>query len=162
MRSNEVFSRMSPAEAVQFLTTLKADAKPVAALALNAACQAFKLRPEYIRRQPKEKQADWMRKALGRRIGAPLAEEILATYFLEHELDMLVELLDALGLEHEEGALKEEKPACPSPDVLARVVDAFRKGEKPEIREVLLVAFAAQSGIDWPELEQMLPAREPM
>ena len=160
MRSNEVFARMSPAQAAQFLSTLKSDAKPVAALALNAACQAFKLRPAYIRKQPEARQADWIRKALGRRIGAALAEEILATYFLDHELDMLVEWLDAVGLEHEDGALKEENPESPTAEALERAVTEFRKGEKPEVREVLLVAFAAQSGIDWPELEKLLPPAE--
>ena len=39
---------------------------------------------------------------------------------------------------------------------LEEAVEAFRAGEDPEEREILLQAFAAQSAIDWPELEGLL------
>jgi len=69
---------------------------------------------------------------------------------------MLVELLDALGIEHEDGQLAQSQPPEPSADKLAQVVEVFRKGEHPQRRELLLRAFAAQSGIDWPSLEKLL------
>ena len=156
MRSNQIFSRMSKEQAAAFLDDLKQEARPVANLALNAACQAFKLRPEFLRRQPKAKQAEWMRKALGRTVAAALAEELLATYFLEHQKALLVELLDALGVPHEEGQLESPEPECPPEDKLREVVAVFRKGEHPRRREILLQAFAAQSGVDWPPLETLL------
>lgn len=156
MRSNQIFSRMSKEQAAAFLDDLKQEARPVANLALNAACQAFKLRPEFLRRQPKAKQAEWMRRALGRNVAAALAEELLATYFLEHQLPLLTELLDSLGVPHEEGQLETPEPECPPEDKLREVVESFRKGEHPRRRELLLRAFAAQSGVSWPPLETLL------
>jgi hypothetical protein len=157
MRSNEVFAQMTPEQATAFLEELVQKAKPVAALALNAAAQAFKLRPQFIRKQPRARQASWMRQALGRNVGAAMAEEVLAAYFLEHQKEMLIELLDALGIKHEEGQLVEETPpAQPDRGKLEQVVADFRKGADPERRELLLRAFAAQAGIDWPELERIL------
>lgn len=161
MRSNEIFSRMSPEEAQLFLAELKQEARPVAALALNAAAQAFKLRPEFIRRQPAQRQAEWMRKALGRSVSAALAEELLATYFLEYQRPLLVELLDALEIKHEDGALEAPDPECPTDTKLHSVVSAFRQGEHPARRELLLRAFAAQSGVDWPPLEKLLDSEPP-
>jgi len=159
MRSNEVFAQMTPEQATAFLDELVQKAKPVAALALNAAAQAFKLRPTFIRKQPRARQANWMRQALGRNVGAAMAEEVLAAYFLEHHKDMLIELLDALGIKHEEGQLAEDAPPVqPERAKLEQVVAEFRKGADPERRELLLRAFAAQSGIDWPELERVLGA----
>jgi hypothetical protein len=155
MRSNQVFSRMSAEESLRFLNQLKQDAPPVAKLALGAAAEAFKLRPEFLKRQPKTRQAEWVRRALGRNVGAGIAEEVLASYFLEHRSDLLVEWLDELGIEHEDGSLKDT-PECPAKKTLQAAVKKFRAGEDAETRDLLLHAFAAQSSIDWPPLEEAL------
>lgn len=156
MRSNEIFAGMSSEEAVVFLEGMRADAPDVANLALGAAAEAFRLRPEFLKRQPRQRQAEWMRRALGRTIGAPLAEEVLATYFLDYELELLTELLDGLGVEHEEGRLSHEGPPPPDTKDLEKAVAAYRKGADPQKRELLLRSFAAQSSIEWPELEALL------
>jgi hypothetical protein len=149
---------MTPARAEAFLTELRQEAPPVSQMALAAAAGAFKLRPAFLKRQPPAKQAEWVRKALARTAMAGVAEEILAEYFLGHQKALLVEWLDAVGLEHEEGALKTNAPAPPDPGVLHKAFEEFSKGENPERRHLLLCAFAAQSAIDWPELESLLAA----
>src|SRR5262245_4162349 len=156
MRSNQIFSSMTTEQTALFLDELKQEARPVAALALSAAAQAFKLRPEFLKRQTTARQAEWVRKALGRTTGAPIAEEVLASYFLDHHKPLLIELLDVLGVEHEDGQLKESLPPCPADEKLREAVEKFRKGDQPERRDLLLRAFAAQSGIDWPDLERLL------
>jgi hypothetical protein len=161
MRSNEIFSQMTREEAQGFLETMKDEAPDVAKLALSAAANAFRLRPAFLKRQPRERQAEWMRRALGRTIGAPVAEEILATYFLDHQKDMLVELLDAFGVAHEEGRLEQVEPVCPEDKALAKAVESFRKGDDQERRELLLRAFAAQSSVEWPALDALLSGTPP-
>ncbi len=155
MRSNEIFSRMSPEAALAFLTEVHESAPAVEEIALSAAAGAFRLRPVFLRRQPRKRQAEWMRQALARNAMAAVAEEVLAEYFLEYHNELLSELLDALGLEHEKGVLKTASPACPEPAKLRKLVEDFRKGKEPERRELLLRAFAAQSSIDWPDLEAL-------
>jgi len=156
MRSNDIFARMTPKRAEAFLAELRRDAPPIAQLALAAAAGAFKLRPVFIRKQPRAKQAEWMRKALARGTMATTAEEILAQYFLEHRRTLLVEWLDQLGLEHEEGVLTGDTPECPSEETLRKAVDEFRSDQDSEQRELLLQAFAAQSAIDWAPLEKLI------
>ncbi len=156
MRSNEIFAGMSGEQAERFLVELKQDAPDVATLALAATAEAFRLRPEFLKRQPRARQAEWMRRALGRTIGAPLAEEVLATYFLDHEKDLLIELLDTLGVPHEDGRLSQGEPECPDAKKLESGIKKFRKGAKPEKRELLLRAFAAQSSVEWPGLDELL------
>ena len=97
MRSNEIFAAMSSEEALGFLDQMRSEAPEVARIALAAAAEAFRLRPEFLKRQPRPRQAEWMRRALGRTIGAPLAEEVLATYFLEKERDLLVLRAQVIG-----------------------------------------------------------------
>jgi hypothetical protein len=156
MRSNEVFALMSPEEAKLFLDDLRESSRDATAIALSAAAQAFKLRPEFLRKQPRTRQAEWMRKALARASSAAVAEELLAEYFLGGHLDLLTELLDGLGIEHEEGVLREESPGAPDRDALREAVERFRAGDHPERRKLLLRAFAAQTPISWPELEEMV------
>ena len=156
MRTNEIFSRMTPDEALAFLEEVHREAPRVEEIALSAAGAAFRLRPVFLRRQPRKRQAEWMRQALARNALANVAEEVLAEYFLEYHNDLLAEWLDALGIEHENGILKADAPACPKPADLAKLVAEFRQGKEPERRELLMRAFAAQSAIDWPDLEALL------
>jgi hypothetical protein len=157
MRSNEIFSQMTPDAALAFLDEIHREAPRVEEIALSAAAGAFRLRPVFLRRQPRKRQSEWMRQALSRNAFAAVAEEVLAEYFLEYHNDLLAELLDGLGLEHEKGVLKGEgAPVCPDKSKLESAVNAFRKGENAPRRDLLLRAFAAQTAIDWPELEALL------
>ena len=156
MRSNEIFSRMTPEAALAFLNEIHETAPAVEEIALSAAAGAFRLRPVFLRRQPRKRQAEWMRQALSRTAMAAVAEEVLAEYFLEYHADLLGEWLDALGLEHEKGVLASQAPECPKPAKLAKLVEEFRKGKDSERRELLMRAFAAQTAIDWPDLEALL------
>ncbi len=156
MHSNEVFAKLSPEEAFSFLEELRKEAPGAAQVALTAASNAFKLRPQFLSRQPRERQAEWTRRALARRAMAVAAEEVLAEYFLGHKCELLTELLDALGIQHEEGRLEAENPPCPERAELEKAVERFREGDDKERRKLLLMAFAAQSAIDWPDLEALL------
>jgi hypothetical protein len=156
MRSFQVFASMSPERATEVMRALKEAAPGMFAQALAAAAAAFKARPVYLARQPLEKQAASIRRALARVSANPVAEELLAVYFLECKKDLLVEWLDALGIQHEDGTLAEDTPSAPPKAELAKAAKAFRKKADGADRELLLAAFAAQSAIDWPDLEALV------
>lgn len=156
MRSFQVFASMSPERATEVMRTLKEQAPGMFAQALAAAAAAFKARPVYLTRQPLEKQAASVRRALARVAANPVAEELLAVYFLECKKDLLIEWLDSLGIKHEDGTLEDDAPAAPPKAKLAKAAKAFREKDDSADRELLLAAFAAQSAIDWPDLEALL------
>jgi hypothetical protein len=154
---------MDDEEAARFLAVLAEKAPAFHVQALGAAAAAMRARPQFVLRQPPEKRAAAVRRALARVAANDVAEELLAVYFLDCRKDVLVEWLDAVGLEHEEGTLKADEPPQPGEKALAKAVDAFRGAAKPDgepgdraDRELLLRAFAAQRAIDWPALEQQL------
>jgi thermostable 8-oxoguanine DNA glycosylase len=97
-----------------------------------------------------------MRRALARVTNAEAAEEVLAQYFLEARQELLVELLDALGVKHEDGRLEEPVSPPPTAAKLKKTVAKFQKGQERDKRDLLLRAFASQSAIDWPELDALL------
>ncbi len=156
MRSYQVFATMSPEHARDVLKAISEAAPAVFSQAVAVASAALRARPVFLMRQPFEKRADAVRRTLSRVAASDLAEELLAVYFLQCRKPLLLEWLDLVGLEHEEGALKHEAPPSPPTNVLGKAVRTYRKGEDGADRELLLKAFAAQTAIDWPELEKLL------
>ena len=160
MRSYQVFASMSPEQAVDLLRGLVKAAPGVAAQAVGAAAVAMKARPVYLQRQPVEKRAQSVRRALSRVACDPIAGEVLAVYFLECRKELLVEWLDGLGLEHDEGVLSADAPPEPENAKLAKAVDAFLASDDDPDRRLLLASFAAQESIEWPGLDARMEASD--
>jgi hypothetical protein len=156
MRSFQVFAAMTPEQATAMLASVKEKVPGMFTQAIAAAAAAFKARPVYVARQPIEKQAASIRRALSRVTASAFAEELLAVYFIECKKDLLVEWLDSLGIEHEDGTLTENAPKQPAKAVLTKAVKAFLAADDDSDRELLLSAYAAQSSVDWPELEALI------
>jgi hypothetical protein len=158
MRPHEVFAAMPPDQTTAFFTTLAEECPAMFSQAIHAASIATKSRPQYLLRQPLEKRAAAVRRALARVASAPMAEEVLAAYFVECRKDVLVAWLDRVGLAHEDGVLNDENPKCPAKTKLTQHVKGFLAEEKDPDRSLLLSAFGAQSAIDWPALDGLVEA----
>jgi hypothetical protein len=156
MRSYQVFARMTRERAAAVMAVLAEEAPAIYTQAVAATSAAMKCRPKFVIRLPADKRADMIRRTLARVPANPLAEEVLASYFLECRKELLTEWLDALGLEHDEGILKNDNPPAPAKKRLEKAVRDFLKGEDVEERQLLVRAFAAQSAIDWPDLADSL------
>jgi hypothetical protein len=156
MKPHQVFARLSQERVFALLTKVQEKLPGVYTQAVGAACVTLKARPQFMMKQSKEKRAAFVRQALSRFAAATIAEEVLAAYFLEVRRDLLTEWLDALGIEHENGVLKNDHPVEPSRAQLEAAVAKFRGGADPEDRQLLLEAFAAQSAVDWPALDTVL------
>jgi hypothetical protein len=158
MKPHQVFARLSPERALALLSKVQERLPAVYTQAVGAACVTLKARPQFMMKQSPEKRAQFVRQALSRFAAAPIAEELLAAYFLEVRRDLLTEWLDALGIPHENGVLKNDNPAQPAREALEAAVAKFRSGADPEDRQLLLEAFAAQGAVDWPALDALLGA----
>jgi hypothetical protein len=158
VKAYQVFARMTPERTHALLEGLRKEAPGVYTQALGAASVWLRARPQFVMKQSPEKRAQFVRQALARVATNLIAEEVLAAYFLQVKKALLVEWLDAIGLEHEDGSLKAEAPAEPERGALEKAVAAFRKPDDAADRELLLQAFAAQSAIEWPALEALIGA----
>ncbi len=153
MKAYQIFAAMDPERCEVFFRAIAEESPGSFTQAVYAAAAAFKSRPKAVIKLPFEKRASMVRRALARVSSNVVAEEMLAIYFLECKQDMLVEWLDMLGVEHEEGSLKESNPAEPAKDKLeATIKDFCGKDDDPD-RALLLKAFAGQDAIDWPNLD---------
>ena len=156
MKAYQVFARMNPEQTTALMSELVESAPGIYTQAVAAASAVMKARPKFVMSLPAEKRGQMVRRSLARVAASPLAEEVLASYFLGPKKDLLIEWLDALGIAHEDGSLEESDPECPPEEKLKEVVANFRKEEDAGVRELLLQAFASQSAIDWPLLEGMI------
>ena len=156
MKPHQVFARLSPERAFALLSKVQEKLPGVYTQAVGAACVTLKARPQFMMKQPPAKRAAFVRQALSRVAAGSIAEEVLAAYFLEVRRDLLTEWLDALGIEHENGVLKQDDPPEPAREKIAAAVAKFREGADPEDRQLLLEAFAAQNAVQWPALDEVL------
>lgn len=158
MRSNQIFAGLQPERAAVMLKKLSEAVPPVFREAVDAAALASKSRPAYLRRQPFERRAEAVRRALARVASNTMADEMLAVYFLECRKELLVEWLDIAGLAHEDGSLEDDAPGQPEEAALREAVQKFQGADEDEDRLLLLRAFSAQQAIDWPVLDALLVA----
>jgi hypothetical protein len=156
MRSYQVFAAMAPERAIAMMRVLSKEAPAMFRQAVDAAAIAIKARPVYMRRQPFEKRAEAVRRSLSRVAANPVADELLAVYFLECRKPLLLEWLDRIGLAHEDGTLEDDTPEQPAPEQLLKAVDEFLGVDSDGDRDLLLRAFAAQEAVDWPALDARL------
>ncbi len=156
MKAYQIFAGMEPERCEAFFRLIAEESPGAFTQAVYAAAAAFKSRPKAVVKLPFDKRASMVRRALARVSSNVVAEEMLAIYFLECKQDMLTEWLDALGIEHEEGSLKENNPAEPPKDKLEGVIKDFCAKDDDPDRALLLKAFGAQDAIDWPLLDAHL------
>jgi hypothetical protein len=158
MRAYQIFAAIDPDHSEAVLREIAKEAPAMFTQGVYAAAAAFRSRPQFLAKQPFAKRASMVRRALARVAANPVAEEMLATYFLECKKDVLIEWLDAIGLEHKEGMLEADAPEEPDADKLKSTVAQFRAGDDEPDRLLLLRAFAAQSAIEWPALDELIAA----
>jgi hypothetical protein len=128
-------------EAAQAL--LREPAPDAFAAALGAVIRARRLRPQVARTMPAEQQARILSSGLDP--GEPLAASLLIALHLSARRPLLVAFLDALGLPHEDGVLKEEADALPPPatdklrDAVRGLEAAFPAGQVRAYLNTLLL-----------------------
>jgi hypothetical protein len=160
VKAYQVFARMTPERTHALLEGLRKGAPAIYAQALGAASVWLKARQQFVMKQTPERRAKLVRQALARFSTSLVAEEVLAAYFLQVKKPLLIEWLDAIGLTHEDGALTAEAPPQPERPLLEKAVAEFRaKPDDAADRALLLEAFAAQTAIEWPALEELIAAR---
>lgn len=108
--------RTSAAEA--FWRDEQAAIEHAEAVALIA--RQIKFRPKSVLALPVEKKAKQL--AGLPQVSDLLAARLLVSYHLEHQRPMMGAFLDALGIAHEDGLIKDESPKAPEPEVLDKAV----------------------------------------
>jgi hypothetical protein len=128
-------------------------AQDVLGAALAALVKARRVRPQVARALPPEEQARALAGVLDP--GEPLAAALLVALHLGERRAVLATFLDAAGLTHEEGILREEGDVPPLPEAAARAgVRALRAAYPREQVETYLNTLWLQDPDRWQALER--------
>jgi len=91
--------------------------------AVALIARQIKFRPKSVLALPVEKKAKHL--ATMAQVSDVLAARLLVAYHLEHQRPMMGAFLDALGIAHEDGLIKDESPKAPDAETLDRGVAAL-------------------------------------
>jgi hypothetical protein len=155
LASHELLGFMSPALAAEILTFAFESDKPAYRLTLNAVAEARHLRPVYLERQPKAQRHATMLATLSRPTLDLVAANLIRSWLLKKHKTMLVDFLNALGIQNEEGVV-ENLPASMDDAKLKPAVDGLLAKHPPEAVAVYLHAFNDMNEANWPNLKSML------
>jgi hypothetical protein len=155
LTSHEIVGFMSPTLATEILTWAHQDDKPLYKAMLAAVAQARKVRPIFMERQPRPERHTAMLATLARPSMENNASTLIRTWLLKKHKVLLVDFLDALGVQHEDGVVDDLPPAMED-DKLRAGVEALLAKHPHEIVSVYLNAFNGMNETNWPLLQQML------
>jgi hypothetical protein len=127
----------------------------LAGSALGAVVRARKLRPQVARTLSDEQRTQALAGVL--EPGETVAASLLVALHLAARRPLLGAFLDALGLPHEDGLLKEEADAQPAPGEaeLAAAIEKLKSGFPAQQVELYLNTLWLQDPERWAGLERL-------
>jgi hypothetical protein len=155
MTSTELFAAMPPALASDIMEFNHANEMKLYRAALDAVAQARKLRRVFLERQPRAEQHAQLLACLCRPQFAVAADTLLRYWLLKKHVAMITGFLDALGIQHEEGAVAD-LPKTVDDTALKNAVEALLAKHPHDVLAVYLTAFNSMNGQSWPNLDALL------
>jgi hypothetical protein len=155
LTAHELFGFMSPALAADILAFIFESERPTYRATLNAVAEARHLRPVFLERQAKTQRHATMLASLAKPNLEPVAANLLRTWLVKKHKSMLIDFLNALGIENNEGVVDDLPPAMDDAK-LAAAVDTLVTKYPPEAVSVYLHAFNDMNEANWANLQTML------
>ncbi len=155
LKSHELLGFMSPGLANEIIASIFEEDKPTYKAALAAVANARHLRPVFLERQPKPQRHATMLATLTRPALDLAAGTLLRTWLVKKQNAMLVDFLNALGIENKEGVV-EDLPEAMDDEKLKAAVEVLLAKYPHETVAVYLNAFNDMNEANWTVLKTML------
>ena len=155
LTSHELYGFMSPNLALEILTYAFESDKPLYRATLQAVAEARKVRPVFLERQPRTERHTQMLSTLARPSLEMVAGNLIRTWLVKKHKNMLIDFLNALGIQHNEGVV-EDLPESMADEKLKPAIDALLAKYPQEAVAVYLHAFNDMNEANWPNLKTML------
>ena len=155
LASHELMGFVSPALAMEILEFARQSDKPTYKTVVAAVAQARHLRPVFLERQERTQRHATMLAMLSRPSLDLMASTLLRSWLVQKHKAMLMDFLNALGLEHKDGVV-EDLPAAMDDAKLKAAVDLLLEKHPREAVAVYLNAFNDMNEAHWENLKTML------
>jgi len=157
LTSHELIGFVSPGLANEILSFAFESDKPTYKAALASVAQARHLRPVFLERQPRAQREATMLATLTRPALDQMAGALIRAWLVKKHKAMLVDFLDAIGIQHKDGVVDELPPTMDDAK-LKSAVDVLLGKYPPEVVAVYLNAFNDMNEANWTNLKSMLEA----
>jgi len=155
LNSSELLGFISPDLSHRILADTSKDNRELYESTLTGVAALRHMRIQFLKRQPKPARHTLIIDSLKRPAFDSTASQLLSGWLIKHQVEMLVQFLDALGIPHEDGVV-ENLPAGVADDALETAVVKLLSAHDREIIILYLHAFHNMNETHWPNLEAML------
>jgi hypothetical protein len=152
MTAHELFARLSPSETAGILEWLHEHDRTAHRTCAGMLAGRRKLRPVFVERKPRPERNAWMAENLGRPANADLATEIMQSWILGAQGEMVCGFLDELKVPHDGKGLIESLPAEPPAGDVDKAVEMLLTKFPPGAVMAYLNLFTSMGMTDWPHL----------
>ena len=159
LNSFELLGFISDDLSNRILSDSAQDNREVYEATLVGIAKLRRMRPQFIKRQPKIGRHKLMMDSLKRPAFEEVASQLLRGWLIKHQKDMLVQFLDSLEIEHENGVV-EDLPKNISEDALDKSIGALIEKHDREVVILYLHAFQNMNDAGWSSLEKALETDE--
>lgn len=157
LKSHELLGFMSPSLANDIIAFAFDTDKPTYKATLAAVAEARHVRPVFLERQARSQRHATMLQTLTRPHLDLAAGTLIRTWLVKKHKAMLVDFLNALGIENKDGVV-EDLPESMEDEKLKIAVNALLEKYPHEAVAVYLNAFNDMNEANWSNLKGMLEA----
>lgn len=155
LTSHELLGFMSPALATEIITFTFESDKATYRATMNAVAQARHVRPVFLERQPKSQRHAEMLATLSKPSLEAVAGNLIRAWLVKKYKSMLMDFLNALGIQNEEGVV-EDLPPSMDDEKLRAAVETLLAKYPHEAVSVYLHAFNDMNEANWQNLKSLL------
>jgi hypothetical protein len=153
----ELFGFMPGVLATEILEQTFATNKELYRTTLAAVAEARRVRPAFLERKPRVDRHRDMIDMLSRPRMNAAAGGLIRGWLMKNEQGMLVDFLNALEIEHKEGAV-DNLPETIDDEKLKAAIEVLMGKYNKEKVTVYLHAFDEMNEVSWPNLKSILEA----
>ena len=155
LNSYELLGFISPDLSNRILTDTAEDNREVYDATLTGVAKLRRMRPQFLKRQPKPGRHKLVIESLKRPSFEETATQLLSGWLIKHQVEMLKQFLDALKIDHEDGVVENLPPEVSDGDLNA-AIDILLSTHDREIVILYLHAFHSMNDAGWSNLEALL------
>ncbi len=159
LNSFELLGFISANLSNQILSDSAEDNREVYDATLGGVAKLRRMRPQFLRSQPKPARHKLMIESLKRPAFEEVASQLLRGWLIKHQKNMLILFLDTLNIQHEDGVV-EDLPNEISDEGLDKAINTLLEQNEREIVVLYLHAFQSMNDSGWANLEAALETDE--
>ena len=159
LNSFELLGFISSDLSNRILSDSAEDNREVYEATLAGVAKLRRMRPQFLKSQPKPARHKLMMESLKRPAFEKIASQLLRGWLITHQKDMLILFLDSLNIKHENGVVEDLPKDISNEELKSAITVLLGKNER-EIVVLYLHAFQSMNDAGWTNLEIALETDE--